>query len=337
MKTSIIITTIFYPTEAVRSFAKLVKEDLDLIVIGDQKTPGDWQLPPARFFSYSDQVKLGYKIAGRLPIDHYCRKMIGYLYAFSEGADIIVDTDDDNIPYPNWVFPSFSGQYPVTENDGGFTNVYAYYTRQKIWPRGFPLRRINDSKKIEKMIDLQQKPVEIGIWQGLADEDPDVDAIYRLIINEPCNFEKNGDLVLGQNTVCPFNSQNTAFRKEVFPLLYLPATVTFRFTDILRGIIAQPVLWKAGYHLGFTNPTVYQKRNDHDYLKDFESEIPFYLKIEEIYDLAKSTASESRSISDNLFAIYRSLEKEKIVTGDELTLLEFWLADFQKYSYGPNY
>jgi hypothetical protein len=332
MKTSIVITTIQYPTEAVKTFSKLVKHDCDLIIVGDLKTPADWFLPQAKYTSFDNQDKLVYKITKLLPKNHYSRKMIGYLLAISEDADVIVDTDDDNIPYPNWGFPSFSGLFPCLIDNNGFTNIYSYYTQQKIWPRGFPLQKVNENNRIIKNRDIQQNQVEIGIWQGLADEDPDVDAIYRLIINTPCYFAKNGQLVLGKNTVCPFNSQNTAFRRAVFPLLYLPTTVTFRFTDILRGIIAQPILWHAGYHLGFTDPTVVQKRNEHDYLRDFESEIPCYLKIEEIFNLAKSVASGSNSISDNLFAIYCSLQKTKLVETKELDILECWLSDCQKYS-----
>ena len=41
--------------------------------------------------------------------------------------------------------------------------------------------------------------------------------------------------------------------------MYLPTFVTFRFTDILRSYVAQPIMWNAGYRLGFTNATVTQK------------------------------------------------------------------------------
>ena len=59
-------------------------------------------------------------------------------------------------------------------------------------------------------------------------------------------------MVLGTGTMSPFNTQNTLIRKELFALLYLPTYVTFRFTDILRGLVAQPIMWAAGYALGFT-------------------------------------------------------------------------------------
>ena len=142
-----------------------------------------------------------------------------------------------------------------------------------------------------------------------------------------CVFDKNESIVLAEGTVSPFNSQNTAFRKELFPLLYLPAFVTFRFTDILRGLIAQPILWAAGYMLGFTKATVFQHRNPHNYLKDFESEIPCYLHAQKVIDIVTGTIRTAGSISDNLYSSYNSLEKEKIVTKEEMSLLECWLQD----------
>lgn len=40
-----------------------------------------------------------FSIASELPFKSYTRKNIGYLYAISQGAEWIYDTDDDNKPY----------------------------------------------------------------------------------------------------------------------------------------------------------------------------------------------------------------------------------------------
>jgi len=130
--------------------------------------------------------------------------------------------------------------------------------------------------------------------------DPDVDAIYRLTNNTPVYFDKRDKIVLEERTLCPFNSQNTFFRKETFPLLFLPAFVNFRFTDILRGLVAQPLLWSMGFKLGFGQATVIQKRNPHDYLKDFDSEIPCYLHTELITEIASKAISGGNSLSENI-------------------------------------
>jgi hypothetical protein len=175
----------------------------------------------------------------------------------------------------------------------------------------------------------EQKTVKVGVWQGLADGDPDVDAIYRLTDNRPCYFRERDPLVLGRGTFAPFNSQNTLFFQELFPLLYLPAHVTFRFTDILRGLVAQPIMWEAGYQLGFTSATVVQERNPHDYLKDFESEIPCYLLAQKVVDVVSASVRKSVGISDNLFNAYEALLKKDIVRAEELGVLTAWLEDIR--------
>ena len=168
---------------------------------------------------------------------------------------------------------------------------------------------------------------KIGIWQGLADSDPDVDAIYRLIDNTEVFFDKRSPVVLAEGTLCPFNSQNTAVRQELFPLLYLPAYVTFRFTDILRGLVAQPIMWAHGYRLGFTEATVLQVRNPHDYMKDFESEIPCYLHPNHVIAAVTRAIDKGNTVSENLRLAYAELAKENIVTAQEIELLDLWLAD----------
>jgi hypothetical protein len=100
---------------------------------------------------------------------------MGYLYAMQNGAEVIIDTDDDNIPKSNWEFPEFGGSFESIPGDMGFINIYNYYTDQKIWPRGLPLYLIN-KVKINNVLKCEN--FMVGIWQGLADGDPDVDAIY---------------------------------------------------------------------------------------------------------------------------------------------------------------
>ncbi len=323
-KKYIIITSIFPPNEAIIQYAEM--EGWDLVVVGDRKTPDNWQYENVTYLSPKDQVDYGYAIAEVLPWNHYCRKMIGYLYAMEQGAEIIIDTDDDNIPKPKWGFPVFDGPFRQFPKLSGFVNIYKYFTDMTIWPRGFPLQYLNGNAHANEL-PLTDNITRIGIWQGLADGNPDVDAIYRLTNDTPCFFKDEKPIVLSEGTICPFNSQNTAFRREVFPLLYLPSHVTFRFTDILRGLVAQPILWAAGYNLGFSSATVLQERNPHDYLKDFESEIPCYLYAERAIDLVKEIVSPDVSLTENLQSAYKTLSKNDLVPPEEEQVITAWLRD----------
>ncbi|MBU3629318.1 STELLO glycosyltransferase family protein [Polynucleobacter sp. AP-Reno-20A-A9] len=323
--TYIVITSIFEPTQAVLDYAAM--KNVKLIVVGDLKTPDGWNVEGIDFISHQIQKEMPYGICRELPFNHYCRKMIGYLKAANDGAEVIIDTDDDNIPLNNWGFPKNFGEYDVLCGDEIFINIYKYFTEKFVWPRGMPLKSIRSTKSNH---NFQNKYSKVGIWQGLANDDPDVDAIYRLIDDSPVVFNNRNPIVLDEGVVSPFNSQNTYIVKELFPLLYLPTTVTFRFTDILRGLIAQPIMWNQGFKLGFTEATVTQLRNPHDYLKDFESEVPMYLYTEKCLEITKGCITAGQSIEDSILKVYNELKKAEIVKESEIKILELWLNDLQK-------
>ena len=228
------------------------------------------------------------------------------------------------------MFPPFEGLYSEIRKNEGFINIYQLYSKQNIWPRGLPLRLITTKFSLEEKITPTN--CKIGVWQGLADEDPDVDAIYRLTSDEPCCFEEREPVVLGKGTITPFNTQNTMMRKELFALMYLPTYVTFRFTDILRGLIAQPIMWLYGYQLGFINATVVQKRNPHDYMKDFVSELPMYEHCENVITLVTRAISAEETITGNLLRAYFALFEAGIVSDKELVTLKAWINDFEEIS-----
>jgi hypothetical protein len=323
IKQSIVITSIFQPSEAVIKFAS--HPDCELIVVGDKKTPQGWECKGVRYLSVEGQNTMPFTLSKVMPYNHYCRKMMGYLDAIARGADIIVDTDDDNIPKDDWGFPSFDGFFDCVSGHSGFVNIYQLFTSKKIWPRGLPLHLITNDFALEA--SLTSGNARVGVWQGLADEDPDVDAIYRLTDDSPTYFDSRDPVVLQTRVVTPFNSQNTQFRKECFPLLYLPTYVTFRFTDILRGLVAQPIMWAAGFQLGFLKATVIQKRNPHNYMRDFESEVPMYLHGEAVIDIVAGSISPKNSIAENLLLAYEALLSNRIVVEEEISNLKCWLQD----------
>lgn len=117
----------------------------------------------------------------------------------------------------------------------GWFNVYSAFTKKNIWPRGFPLELVNPLSSERDF--PSPKKVSAPIQQGLANENPDVDAIFRMTMPLPVTFRNESDVVLGKGVWSPFNSQNTTWFKEAFPLLYLPSYCSFRMTDIWRSFI----------------------------------------------------------------------------------------------------
>ena len=321
MKPTIVITSIFPPTDAVRAFASM--EDYELIVVGDRKTPADWQCDGVQFLDVTAQEALAQKFCALVPFNNYARKMLGYVAALRARPPAIVDSDDDNLPYEGWGFPPFDGRYARIKGGQGFVNIFAGYTEHKIWPRGLPLSHVQPARAIARAPAADCK---IGVWNGLADLEPDVDAIYRLTADHPdqFRFEKNPPLVLENGSYTPFNSQNTIFAPACFPLLYLPISVSFRFTDILRGYVAQCIMQHHGLQVGFTQASVYQLRNPHDLMDDLRLEVEMYLRVEEAVEVV-AAALKARRMEDNLLEAYRALARVGIVGKPELPCLDAWL------------
>lgn len=326
---AVVITSIASPTKAVEKYALI--DSVQTIVVGDTKTPEGWHTDGVVYLSVAEQIKRYKDLGEALPVCHYGRKNIGYLEAMRLGYPIIIDTDDDNLPLDNWHIPDRSGSFLCTPGGRDFINAYSYFSDAHIWPRGLPLECVQSDKSRSFKNELTEKPLNVPVWQGLANGDPDVDAIYRLIINKPCEFESRAPLVLGKGTVSPYNSQNTISYKEAFPLLYLPSYVSFRFTDILRGLIGQVILWEHGYRLGFFEATVFQERNIHDYMEDFKSEIPVYLNARRVIEIAQDVIDSGQSMQKQLFCIYQALAEEKIVGSAEIDLVELWLNELRRF------
>ena len=260
------------------------------------------------------------------PFGHYARKNIGYLAAVAGGAEIIVETDDDNLPMSGfWNERARHVQLPLLSRKG-WSNVYKYFSEANIWPRGLPLNRILD---VPEPAPATTSHIDCPIQQGLADNNPDVDAIYRLVLPLPVTFKPNLAFALNNGVWCPFNSQNTTFWRDAFPLLYLPFHCSFRMTDIWRSFIAQRLLWENNWRLMFHSPTVIQERNEHDLLIDFQDEIPGYLGNEKIRRVLEDidVNSGTAALPDNLRRCYARLVALGVISKEEEPLLDAWLTD----------
>ncbi|MDR3466410.1 MAG: STELLO glycosyltransferase family protein [Xanthobacteraceae bacterium] len=326
--TALVVTTINAPNTILRALADgAERSGIDFIAIGDQKSPADFALDGCRFLDLAAQSRLPFGFARACPVRHYSRKNIGYLVALSEGAEIIIETDDDNLPLDGF-WEDRQRSIPARRQvQRGWFNAYREFSDANIWPRGFPLDEIAKSANYPPLSEVAA--VDSPIQQALANGNPDVDAVYRLALPLPQDFRSSSPIALGAGVWCPFNSQNTTWWKVAAPLLYLPSHCSFRMTDIWRSFVAQRIAWENGWCLTFQGPTVWQDRNEHNLMKDFEEEIPGYLHNRAIVDaLSKlSLASGISAIADNLRICYRALVDLRVIGADELSLLDLWLSD----------
>jgi len=326
----LVVTTIAAPNEVLLSLADGARQNnYTFICIGDRKSPDDFALDGIDFYSIDKQSSLDLRFVGQCPENSYSRKNIGYLLAMAQRAQCIKETDDDNYPrVPFWD----TGRIEVegtTLSEAKWVNIYSWFAKQHVWPRGFPLEYLH------RPVTPVERPQSANcvVQQGLADGNPDVDAIYRL--SQPLEAQNHIDfsarepLILNRNSWCPFNSQNTTWWPPAYPLMYLPSYCSFRMTDIWRSFVAQVCLWQCDYRVAFFSPTVYQVRNEHDLFDDFKQELPGYLNNAAIIDNFEklNLRSGEQTIFDNMKKCYGVLVEMGLTEELELSLLESWKAD----------
>ena len=334
-KISIVVTSIAAPNKPLGELAQGCRErGHDFLVIGDEASPAEFHIDGCDFYGLDRQRQTGLKFAQDCPTRHYARKNIGYLLAIRGGASIIIETDDDNIPCRQfWAPRQRIWNAPVIRADG-WVNVYRYFSDRNIWPRGFPLEHLQD--EVSAFESLTVREIDCPIQQGLTDDNPDVDAIYRLTLPLPQTFRKDRCIALMDGSWCPFNSQNTTWWPDAFELLYLPSYCSFRMTDIWRSFVARRIASVNGWAILFHEPTMRQQRNVHNLMSDFNDEIPGYLHNSEIRAALETLQLEAgvEKISDNLKACYEKLAGMSLVGAEELHLLDAWLEDIKQIRRG---
>lgn len=330
MTTAIVVTSINSPNAGLERIARGAHQHgIPFIVVGDTRSPQNFELPGCRFVSLDAQLASRLRFAAVCPLGSYARKNIGYLLAIADGAKIIIETDDDNIPLPAFFEQRVRRVQTAVVTEARWLNIYRYFSEVNIWPRGLPLDAVNPP--LPPFDQLEVLEVECPIQQGLVDENPDVDAIYRLLLPLPQSFRKDRCIALGRGTWCPFNSQNTTWWAATFPLMYLPAHCSFRMTDIWRALVAQRVAWENGWHILFHGPTVWQDRNEHNLMRDFADEVPGYLHNNCIRHALENTTllGGVQNLLQDLRRCYEALIKIEIIAPDEIALLDAWTADLE--------
>ena len=323
-----VVTTIQEPTGCMRRLApRVTAAGGRLIVIGDKKGPASFELDGSDFFDLRAQQGLDFRLARSLPTGHYARKNLGYLLAMRAGARCIYETDDDNEPAPRWALRTettrarrFAGH--------AWMNTYRALSGELLWPRGFPLRHLHDPATWQDADETAQE-VRCSIQQGMANGSPDVDAVWRLVLDRDVRFPDGPSRWVPPGHWHPFNSQSTWWWPLAYPLMYLPTTCAFRSTDIWRSFVAQRCLREIDQGVVHHPPEVVQLRNEHDLMRDFVDEVEVQTKSEALVALLDGLALERGvdALEANVDRCYEAICAEGLLDGEELPRVRDWLAD----------
>jgi len=348
----VVITSIFEPTDTVKQLA--MDREWCVVVVGDKNGPSEYDIEGVIYLTPEDQMNLPYKIIDLLPWNHFGRKNVGYLYAVHHGATVIYDVDDDNslinpeygVPYTESVKATSTF---ITGPGCHVHNPYGCFNGpQNVWPRGFPLESINDADcSVCESSEIGEN-VKIGVIQSLANHDPDVDAIYRLTYPPgglPFDFDvsfQNTDTlkVVPTEAFTPYNAQATLHFQSAFWGMLLPVTVHGRVSDIWRSYFTQALLPLTDSVVAFSPSWVHQFRNPHNYLADFQAELPLYERSGALVEFLELFRNESIFAGKNgtdlpslIEDLVISMYEHGIVERKDVKLTQAWVMDLYSIGY----
>jgi hypothetical protein len=271
----IVTTTINFPTKATQLFCK--KAGWRFVIVGDTKTPHEAyeelekKYAHVTYLSPEMQEHRYKKLSDAIGWKTVERRNIGFVYAYSEGADIIATVDDDNIPYPHWGIDLYVGktiELDCYEPKNGVFDPLSVTKDNYLWHRGYPLELLETRKNVRNIGKTTRSVlVQADLWDG----DPDIDAIARLTYKPDVRYSDITSPYCS-NRISPFNSQNTFLSRTVFPD-YAVLPFVGRMEDIWGAYILQRHFPSS---VIYNVATVYQERNKQDLIKNLEDEIIGY-------------------------------------------------------------
>ena len=276
MNKFIVCTTINLPTDAIRKYDAM--DGWTLVVVGDKKTPVNYDLSNGIYLSPEDQEKINKELSELIGWNCIQRRNFGLLYAFNSGADLVSTVDDDNIPLENWGKEVLVNKLVKTKEFQSKSEVFdpiGATNYKNLWHRGFPLELIA-GRDYTVHRDIEFMPsIQANFWNG----DPDIDAICRLEHRPECNFDDHY-FPFTSNKLSPFNSQNTILSREAMAEYFLFPHIG-RMDDIWASYYVQSL----GFKVVYGRATVYQDRNVHNLIDDMKKE---YLGYENNLNLVRN-------------------------------------------------
>ena len=341
----IVVTTIFEPQwlqgylDNLRTHGHI--DNVTIRIIVDQKTPASVfaaaKAAQAQGFSIdcpSLEEQTAYLQRLGLPDDFIPwntdnRRNIGYLRAWESGADVLISIDDDNYCRSDSDFigeHAIVGAAPnpkvmqVADSAPWYNNCQLLRSQLQdaFYPRGYPIAARRADAQVSSPTALAANDQRIlAVNAGLWLDDPDVDAVSRLVQSPWVSSAVSGSVVLGAKTWCPVNTQNTALTRAAMPAYYytrmgfpIEGLRIDRYGDILSGYFLQACAKAQGEAIAFGGPVADHRRSPHNLFKDLYFELAGMVIVEDLLPWLQQLRLPATGYVDAYTALADALEQQ---------------------------
>jgi hypothetical protein len=264
-----------------------------------------------------------------------CRSF-GYLVAGLWGADVIITFDDDNYPLssPEKVYDYIGNHDIVNFHLSGSEvsspnrwfnpiDLLAMEPNKRLFARGFPYTRRSDDVKYTYKDAYGKVAMNIGLWTV----NPDVDALTVLSEGSLNGLPKTravsligpDHLMLSNGTFAPLNTANTAYSRELLPIIYdtfqgaqVGELKIDRFGDIWSNLFIKKILDKMGTKVVLGAPLVEHLREPRDTFVDFQKEFWGIIISEKLFSFMETIKLSSYTYTNLYVELIENLKKEFI-------------------------
>ncbi|MEM2354822.1 MAG: hypothetical protein QW734_04345 [Candidatus Bathyarchaeia archaeon] len=285
--------------------------------------------------SYQNYLKL-------IPERCHAEVSFGFLKAYEDGADVILELDDDvelskgfleahvdNLFNEDGVTVSASGKwYNTIENLNLNVN-------QTIFPRGHPYDPTCRSENYKWVNEGGKCVLNMGLWGG----HPDLDALTILYyggLDGKCPIEsfghKRNKVILGKGTYFGVCSMNTSFLPKIVPAfyqLYMNFNGIDRFDDIWSGIFLKKIADHIGDKLCLGKPSGKHVKRSRSIFKDLLKEVNGLEINEYLWKICEAADFSAKNYADCYLELANHLNKNLNILAKRPEHVEFWRVQIE--------
>jgi len=286
------------------------------------------------------------KYASVIPERCHAETSFGFLVAYEEEPDFIIELDDDVFAFKSYNivddhFNNLSDQRGITVS----SKCKWYNTLENlelssstsIFPRGHPYAPETRKEDYDWVNQGSKCVLNMGLWAG----DPDFDALtilYNGGLDGKCNIKalncKRNKVIVDKGTYFAICSMNTSFVPKIIPAfyqLYMNFMGIDRFDDIWSGIFLKKIADHLGDRISLGGPLVYHDKRPRNVFNDLKKELEGMIINEILWKIVDSLNLEGITYWDSYNSLIQGLEKNLLKLQDKLHQ-KFLSVQIQKMS-----
>lgn len=260
-----------------------------------------------------------------IPEKCHAETSFGFLVAYGEDADVIIELDDDVFPLPNRrTLIDLHLKNLLDKNgetvlaDGKWYNSLENLTLNSLhlFPRGHPYSLDTRSEDYHWFNGGSDCILNMGLWIGNLDLDA-LTILYKSGLNGKFLTEvdecKRRKVILGNGVYTPICSMNTAFHANIVPAFYqlcMNIMGVDRFDDIWSGIFVKKVADSLGDRICLGEPLVYHDKRPRNVFRDLTKELKGMEINEFLWRIVDELELDGRTYGEAYASLVEGLKKQ---------------------------